>query len=188
MGFCVLQLAFHLNKAYLEGYGLTVDPESVPKLQGAPEYESIEMTLSLNTMRCKAPNGIIDLTLPLEVKYGPAILLSVKCQIMIPEVKLSHDVLDFGEVQSGHCKVMMVQVSNPKEVPCEWGVKKPVEATKTKDWTFFHCEPQEGYLDPGDSCVFKVLDAMCKTVQSPFVVAWPTQAYDLRQFNSTPVP
>lgn len=169
---CVLQLSFHLNKAYLEGYGLTIDPESVPKLQGTPEYDSIEMTLSLNTTKCKAPNGTVDLTLPLEVKYGPAILLSIKCQIMIPEVRLSHDVLDFGEVQSGHCKVMMVQVFNPKEVPSEWSIKKPVEATKTKDWTFFQCEPQEGCLDPGESAVCKVLGTVYKNMLVCMAVPW----------------
>lgn len=152
----VTQVSFQLNKAYLEAYGLSIDPEFVSKLQGAPEYESVDLALSLNTNKCRTPNGVLDLVLPIDIKYGPAILVSVRAHIITPELKLSHEALDFGEVQTGHCKVMMLKLTNPKEVACEWAIRKPMEATKGKDWEFFRFEPQEGCLDPEGTAVVKV--------------------------------
>ncbi|GMH35419.1 hypothetical protein BSKO_03287 [Bryopsis sp. KO-2023] len=150
------QISFQLNKQVLEGYGLSIDPESIPKLQGAPDYESLEMTLSLNTSKSKVPNGTLDLVFPIEIKFGPAILLAIKAQIMMPEIKVSSNVLEFGEVQVGHCKTIPVMFSNPKDVPCEWCIKKPVESTKAKDWQFFQFDPHEGYLEPGESTLVKI--------------------------------
>lgn len=153
-------MSFQLNKLYLEAYGLSIDPECISKLHGAPEYESVDLALSLNTNKCKTSNGLLDIVLPIEIKYGPAILLSVRAQVVTPELKLSHETLDFGEVQTGHCKVMMLKLKNPKQVVCEWAIKKPMEATKGKDWEFFRFEPQEGCLDPEGTAVVKVCNCL----------------------------
>lgn len=48
-----------------------------------------------------------------------------------------------------------MQLHNPKEVPCDWQVKKPMESDT--DWSFFECQPDAGLLPPGESANMKVV-------------------------------
>lgn len=38
----------------------------------------------------------------------------------MPDLQISNDVIDFGEVKCGECKIITVQVHNYKEVRCDW--------------------------------------------------------------------
>jgi hydrocephalus-inducing protein len=54
-------------------------------------------------------------------------------------------------------------------VPCEWSVKKPVEASKCKDWTFFTMEPFEGVLEPNEKLNVKVIFTPVLGRETPYL-------------------
>lgn len=49
----------------------------------------------------------------------------------MPDMQISTDVLDFGDVQAGECKVITVQIYNHKHVRCEWN-SLPTDKEKKK--------------------------------------------------------
>ncbi|CAD7699035.1 unnamed protein product [Ostreobium quekettii] len=147
------QVSFQFNKHYLDSFGLSIDPEAILKLA---EFDSVDMTLTMHTSKPQVTHGPLEATFPVEVKQGPAVMITVKAYIMTPDLKISSDALDFGMVQSGHCKIMTVQLTNPKHVPCEWCIKRPMEGNKAKDWDFFRCSPNEGTLEFSESINVKV--------------------------------
>ena len=122
----------------MEAYGFTLDPPEAPlKLQGAPEYESVELTLTLHTTLPAVRTGTLTLSLPIAVKNGAPLLLTLKAHVVVPDVALSTDSVAFEEVLAGQCKVCCVVIRNTRQVPAEWCVKRPVENTKAKDWSYF---------------------------------------------------
>lgn len=38
----------------------------------------------------------------------------------MPDLQISNDVVEFGEVKCGECKIITVQINNHKEVRCDW--------------------------------------------------------------------
>lgn len=38
----------------------------------------------------------------------------------MPDMEISSDILDFGEVVCGNCQIITVQIHNHKHVRCEW--------------------------------------------------------------------
>jgi hydrocephalus-inducing protein len=38
----------------------------------------------------------------------------------MPDLQISSDMVDFGEVKCGECKIITVQLNNHKEVRCDW--------------------------------------------------------------------
>lgn len=134
-----------LNKSALLALGFVVEPESVPKLA---EGEGADVTLTLQT--AKSPVGPIEVRAEIEIKGGPQVAVLLRADVMVPEVQLSADVIDFGAVQTGRCRAMSVQLWNPNGVPAEWGVKRHPDAAHSKDWGYFACEPATGTLQPGE--------------------------------------
>ncbi len=55
----------------------------------------------------------------------------------------------------------MLELENPRGVPCEWSLKRPVDAAKCADWEHFSLEPSEGVLAPGERLKAKVCGARC---------------------------
>lgn len=98
----LIQVSFQFNKHYLDSFGLSIDPEAILKLA---EFDSIDMTLIMHTSKPHVTHGPLEVTFPVEVKQGPAVMITVKAHIMTPDLKISSDTLDFGMVQPGHCKV-----------------------------------------------------------------------------------
>ena len=47
----------------------------------------------------------MELIVPLDVKGGPAVLLTLKAQVVVPDIVMSATSLDFGTVPFQHCKV-----------------------------------------------------------------------------------
>lgn len=80
-------------------------PEASIKLAGAPECQSTEVTFTVMAAKAWLVPGLLELTLPLQIKGGPAVLLTLRAMLVVPEVVPSSAVLDFGTVSSGHCKV-----------------------------------------------------------------------------------
>ncbi len=38
----------------------------------------------------------------------------------MPDLHISNEVVDFGDVKCGECRIVTVQLNNYKEVTCEW--------------------------------------------------------------------
>jgi hydrocephalus-inducing protein len=76
--------------------------------------------------------------------------------------------LNFGDVQTGCCRVITVQFFNPGKVPADWSLKKPMELTKNRDWNFFTAEPPEGILPPGEKLNVKFVFTPVKGRATPY--------------------
>ena len=138
----------NIEKHVLASYGFALEPETVIRLPGAPDHESVDMSVTLQTTGAGLPTGQIECVLPIEIRGGPTVLVTLRANITVPDLEVSTDAIDFGLVQVGRCKVATVQLHNPKGVPCEWHLKRPMDSAK--DWEFFTCEPGRGTLQPGE--------------------------------------
>lgn len=56
---------------------------------------------------------------------GPAWRLALSCRVIVPEVRLSSDTLEFADVPVGHVRTRYVRLSNPTPVPVDWSVVVP---------------------------------------------------------------
>eukprot|EP00798_Chlamydomonas_sp_ICE-L_P006741 gene6741-3411_t len=154
-------------------WGFKVDPDAVAKLPGAPENGHVDISFTLQANRAQVQLGPMELILPLYVKNSPPVLITLRANVQVPDLKLSRDVLDFDSVQTGQCKVITVELHNYKQVPCEWQVKRPVENTKAKDWSYFRCEPSEGVLEPDQRLGIKVIFTPVMNRDAPYSQVLP---------------
>jgi hypothetical protein len=65
----------------------------------------VDVTITLQGQRSAVVPGPLELTLPVAVKGGPAMLVTLRAVVVVPEVAVSATHLDFGTVHCGHCKV-----------------------------------------------------------------------------------
>jgi hypothetical protein len=80
-------------------------PEAAIKLAGAPECQSTEVTFTVLSAKARVPAGPLELTLPLLIKGGPAVVLTLRALVVVPEVVPNESLLEFRTVSTGHCKV-----------------------------------------------------------------------------------
>ena len=143
-------ISVSVDRKKLSSCGIAIDPEKLNKIA---EYSTVNFSLTLDTVLL--PTGLVQCSVPVEIKGGPSIFLTVKANVVVPELQVSRDVLDFDAVLAGHCKIITVQLHNPKDVPCDWTVKKPMEGDS--NWQYFECQPNSGVLPPGESTNVKVV-------------------------------
>lgn len=93
-----------------------MDPENPFKLAGAPDYDSTEITLTLHTNLPTVSSDTLALTLPIPVRNGAPMCITLKANVVMPELELKQDVLGFGEVQAGRCRVICVDFVNHRWV------------------------------------------------------------------------
>jgi hypothetical protein len=101
----LMQVAFVVDKQTMEALGFGMVPEAAIKLAGAPECQSTEVTFTVLSAKPRVPAGPLELTLPLLIKGGPAVLLTLRALLVVPEVVPNESMLEFGTVSTGHCKV-----------------------------------------------------------------------------------
>eukprot|EP00698_Gefionella_okellyi_P022526 TRINITY_DN7486_c0_g1_i1.p1 TRINITY_DN7486_c0_g1~~TRINITY_DN7486_c0_g1_i1.p1 ORF type:complete len:4186 (-),score=1237.39 TRINITY_DN7486_c0_g1_i1:99-12656(-) len=142
-------VSYELDKRTLSNNGYVVEPDRVSKLPAQPADETAR-ALEIAVMFQSKPNdalGARTLDVPFNLHDGPSYVLRLRVNVTMPEVALSSDKLDFGELLTGRCKTMTVQLHNPKEVPCEWSVQKQ-QGSAAKDAKFFKISPEGGSLPP----------------------------------------
>lgn len=98
-------VALVIDKACLEAHGFAMLPEAAVKLGGAPECQSTEVTFTVAASKQHVQPGQLELTLPLAIKGGPAVLLTLRALIVVPDILPSDTSIDFGAVGVGHCRV-----------------------------------------------------------------------------------
>ena len=55
-----------------------------------------------------------------QISHGPQICIHIHANVTMPDMKISSDVLEFGDVKCGECRIVTVQLYNHKEVRCDW--------------------------------------------------------------------
>ena len=149
--------------------GIAVEPDSVQRLPGQPEFGTADMALTLKTGACEA--GPLEWIVPLSIRNSPKIHVALKAVIVVPGIVAHAEQLNFGEVRSGTERTIFVKLLNPKEVPASWTLKKPMEACK--DWAYFKCQPDQGTLMPGESQNVAVTFCPAQNREDPYLQKLP---------------
>ena len=144
------------------------------RLPGLPDSESVDFNVTFAPKATKLPFGEYLYRTKLDMKAGPPVVLLFRANITVPDLTLSADTLDFGNVQVGMTRAMSLILHNPKEIPAEWKASRPLEAAK--DWGFFTCEPAEGTLASGKSVTVQV--TFKPTTERLFTVKIPVKIKD----------
>lgn len=149
--------SFNVDRSSFAGTGFNVEPGKVQRL---PEGESCNFEVAFTAAALRDRDGgigMLQIEVPVYVAKGPAIVLCLRANVTVPDVKLSPEVIDFSSVLKGQEKVIAFQVHNFSPVVAAWNVGHPVGAPpQVKDKDYFKFEPTEGQLQPGERCMVKV--------------------------------
>ena len=96
-------ISFDIDKNAISPYGFRVEPDKVVKLPGLPEPETMEFTVTFASKATKVGLGPLTQELRLDLKPGPPVAIIVKANVTVPELKLSTEAIDFGDVVVGRC-------------------------------------------------------------------------------------
>lgn len=147
-------ISLDIDKNSLLANGFRTDPDKVVKLPGLPEQETTEFTVTFSSKPSKVALGFLTQELRLDLKPGPPVVVLMRANVTVPEVKLSEDQVYYGPVVVGQCRTSTIILHNPKEVVAEWSVKPPIE--QSRDFGFFACSPSSGTLAPNGRLLVKV--------------------------------
>ena len=139
-------LSWVFDKNLLIGSGFSIEPEKVVRL---PEGASATFQVNFNAKK-SIPLGEKEVMVPVDVKNGPLTVILLRANVTVPEVSVSQDALDFGDVWVGCARVMHLQLQNTSPVVAEWDFKKAMGSSK--DEAKFRLEPRGGVLQPGQRC------------------------------------
>jgi len=51
---------------------------------------------------------------------GPLVNMRLFASVTVPDLHVSSDVVEFGEVKCGECRIVTVQLHNYQPVRCDW--------------------------------------------------------------------
>ncbi|EDV21657.1 uncharacterized protein TRIADDRAFT_30117, partial [Trichoplax adhaerens] len=182
-------VSFSINKDHLPSTGFKVELDRVKSLPGAPAYEPLDFAVSFKPQSAELPEGEINVFVPFQVAHGPMTGLQLKAFVTIPNIAISTETLDFGTVQCGECRIITIQLYNPKQVRCEWNSMIPekkkkknidkfkpsylrhkVKVDKPKA-PYFELMPSKGNLSPGQR--FNVQVKFLPTEEAPYMQRIP---------------
>ena len=66
----------------------------------------------------------------LQVVNGPMVQLCLRASVTVPDMQISTDIVEFGEVRCGECRIINVQLHNHQSVHCEWVAIPPEDNKK----------------------------------------------------------
>lgn len=75
----------------------------------------------------------------MQVLGGPLVNMRLCANVTVPDLQVSTDIIEFGEVKCGECRIISIQLHNYHPVHCDWSAV-PTEDTKkqvTKQIVFF---------------------------------------------------
>ncbi|XP_071959113.1 hydrocephalus-inducing protein homolog isoform X2 [Antedon mediterranea] len=140
-------VSFSVDRSALVATGFNVELDRVRQLPGSPDHETVDFRVSFDPRGGNVNLGVLEALVPVMIVNGPSLHLRLKANVTMPDMQISTDSLEFGEVQCGQCKVITVQLHNNQHVRCEWSSlpsdkdkkkkltsqEKPVSATKKVD-------------------------------------------------------
>ncbi|XP_033116735.1 hydrocephalus-inducing protein homolog isoform X2 [Anneissia japonica] len=113
-------VSFAVDRSTLNMTGFNVELDRVKQLPGAPDHETVDFRVSFDPRGGNVNLGVVEALVPIMIVNGPSVLLRLKANVTMPDMQISTDSMDFGEVQCGQCKVITVQLHNNQHVRCEW--------------------------------------------------------------------
>lgn len=99
----------------LSGSGFDVSLRPVKHLPGKPAFESEEFLVKFST-KTSDTLGPVEAYVPILVSGGPSVGLRLKANRTMPEMQLSTETVEFGDVDVGECTIVTVQLYNHKHV------------------------------------------------------------------------
>mmetsp|Transcript_118563 Transcript_118563/g.206475 ORF Transcript_118563/g.206475 Transcript_118563/m.206475 type:complete len:3749 (+) Transcript_118563:362-11608(+) len=141
-------LTFQIDKRILANSGVTFSQDRFLKIPGFPNSGHVAVEVTLETKGGKIGVGNFLMEIPVDLKTGPLVILEIRAEVVIPNLQISQDKLDFGVVQVGQTRIIEVQFFNPKPLPCEWSVSLKEEKKKLQV-RLFKCFPDSGVLPGG---------------------------------------
>lgn len=149
----LVPLSFELPSKAAQALGFVIEPAKVVRV---PEGESVEFTAVFHAVRNKEL-GPVSMNMPVNIRNGPTVILALRANITIPELRISPDNHDFGAVRVGREKEVAMQFHNVAPVPTDWELKRPTGSAQTKDLAYFRLEPDSGTLQPGERVIVKAI-------------------------------
>ena len=180
-----IPVTMHLDTKVLFRSGFTVEPESVSRLPpGQTQEFTVKFTAESkgkqssggtrgNKSRGKSAaskksrgggtsssakrqrSGLKIVTVPIVMRSGPQMVLSLKANITMPDLIMTPHHLDFSSVLVGQCRKMFFTVRNPTPVVTEWSVvkdpKMAADPRLQRVATKYVLEPVSGVLKSGES-------------------------------------
>ncbi|XP_029646623.2 hydrocephalus-inducing protein-like [Octopus sinensis] len=158
-----LSVSFKIVYEHLQYWGFKIDLHKVTNL---PPQESASFQLTFDPRGANLTKGPIETKLLISITNGPQIIVSLRAHITMPDMEVSHDILDFENVKCGECKIMSTQLHNHQYVQCEWSylpssskknqAKNEAQDTANKKAALamrprknFEIIPPSGVLQPG---------------------------------------
>ena len=65
-----------------------------------------------------------------QVVGGPVVNVRLRATVTVPHLQVSSDVVEFGEVKCGECRIVNVQLHNYQAVRCDWSAVPTEDAKK----------------------------------------------------------
>ena len=65
-----------------------------------------------------------------QVLGGPVVQVRLCATVTVPDLVVSSDVIEFGEVKCGECRIVSVQLHNYQPVHCEWSATSHTQDNK----------------------------------------------------------
>ncbi|EKX37002.1 hypothetical protein GUITHDRAFT_78541 [Guillardia theta CCMP2712] len=161
VGFCFVSFEFPKSvRSAMTQFGFHVEPEKVNRLPGAPDFESVDFSVTFNSARPGMTTGLISLAVPVAVKSGPKVTILLRANVTLPDVHISSDSLKFGNVFLGHSRHVTLQLKNVREIPAAWSFGQAMLAEQggsSKPTQEFTVVPSKGVLSPGEACNVEVV-------------------------------
>ena len=156
--------SFEIERQNFSKTGFLIDLEKVKNL---PNEESVEFVITFDPRGANLGLGLTEHTIPLSIANGPIVNIRLKANVTMPDLQITSDVVEFGDVKCGECKIITVQIHNHKEVRCDWNAsylprkeekfmpmhlkrkkKADIDGASNKPKTF-EIMPPNGILMPG---------------------------------------
>ncbi|XP_053402100.1 hydrocephalus-inducing protein homolog isoform X11 [Mercenaria mercenaria] len=127
--------SFQVERNDFHHHGFHVELDRVRNLPGSPDYESVDFVVSFDPRGANLPLGPVESFVPVNILNGPMVMMHLKANVTMPDMQISDDTLDFGEVRCGECRVVIVQLHNYQHVKCDWN-SLPSEKDRNKRSNF----------------------------------------------------
>ena len=145
-------ISWDVSKDLLQRTVFSLEPTSVVRLPpGESQVVTVVCQASAQPKKGQPFAALLrdeDLVVPIVLRGGPRINVTLRVNITVPNLALSSKFIDFGKVYIGFRKEITVQLTNDREVPCEWGVRQLAGLTQ-KERLLFDILPAAGTLLPG---------------------------------------
>lgn len=164
---------FHVNLnvsqvSYLKKTGITFN---CVKFVNIPPDGYCEVEIKFDPSTAEIPCGPFEIVCHFLLSDGPEVPLICTGEVLLPDLELSHDELDFEDVTVSRCKIITIQLHNPTSVRCIWEASVPSPPKRINRFIPLHLKkkgqvpkrapnfellPSRGVIEPGNRLSIKV--------------------------------